>query len=112
MQQGGSGLEWVLGVRVRHGFNNFVITLEAHANAAADAKEGAGRGLGGRGGTCWNFIINRQRFAHDFILHLSLSLSRCLSVYLTHNQASLTSMNSSCSSAKSVASDSSWSWRA
>lgn len=59
----------------------------------------------GSGGTCWNFIINRQRFAHDFILTVSVSVS------VSHIQASLTSMNSSCSSAKSVASDSSWSWR-
>lgn len=27
------------------------------------------------GGTCWNFIINRQRFAHDFILSVSVSVS-------------------------------------
>lgn len=28
------------------------------------------------GGTCWNFIINRQRFAHDFILSVSVSVSQ------------------------------------
>lgn len=61
------------------------------------------------GGSCWNFIINRQRFAHDFILALSPTPTPSSPLSLVHNQASLTSMNSSCSSAKSVASDSSWS---